>query len=464
MIFLVPVLVALYINYVFMNSPSSKNNNGFFSRIIKPAFSVVDFVTQISFYILIFVVLFLIITLKSHSAQYFFVNPILYAYAIFVTLFRLSRIIAALMYRHVDDKILSVKENDFYEPTITFVVPCKNEEQAIYKTISKCFESDYPVEKVEVIVINDGSTDNTINVLHEAQRAYKNLTVVDWSVNQGKRFAMAEGFKQAKGEIIVQLDSDSYIDPKTLRHLVSYFNNPEVGAVCAHAYIENADKNLLTRMQAAHYYIAFRISKAAESVFSTVFCCSGCSSAYRASLVLPILDQWLGETFLGLPVTWGDDRGLTNWVIKQGFLTIYTDKSRAWTIAPETWKQFIKQQIRWKKGWFVNSIIAGRFIFQTDPFVALTYFFPLTITTLVSPFVAIKIFWYDWIFRGINPAIFVFGALLVTCVYVLYVKILNPKDKYWKYTFLWVFVNIFLMTWILFYALATIQNRKWGTR
>jgi hypothetical protein len=123
---------------------------------------------------------------------------------------------------------------------------------------------------------------------------------------------MAEGFRRARGEIIIQLDSDSYIVPGTFRKIIEPFRNSRVGAVCAHADPANPDENTLTRMQAAYYFFSFRLLKAAESTFLRVFCCSGCSSAYRRDIVLPILDQWLGEKFLGLPTTWGDDRALTN--------------------------------------------------------------------------------------------------------------------------------------------------------
>jgi hyaluronan synthase len=413
---------------------------------------------------LVVLVLFLLILTKTRGAAYFFANPLLYVYTTFLTIFRLSRVGASLFYRHADDKTKELKQFAHYEPSVTFVVPCKNEEAAIYKTVQKCFESNYPKEKIEVIVINDGSTDGTAAVLEKAKADYHQLVVVDWKINQGKRHAMAEGFKRAKGDIVVQLDSDSYVEPKTLPYLVEYFNNPTVGAVCAHAYIENADQNLLTRMQSAHYYVAFRISKAAESIFSTVFCCSGCSSAYRKDLILPILDEWLKEEFLGAPVTWGDDRALTNQVLKKGFKTVYTDKARSMTIAPSTWRQFLKQQIRWKKGWFVNSFFVNRFIYKTQPFVAFTYFLPLTITTTISPVIALKVFLYDYIVHGISPLYYIVGSLLVNCIITLYYRVLAPEDKYWPYTFAWSFLNMFFLSYILFYALATIQNRKWGTR
>ena len=344
------------------------------------------------------------------------------------------------------------------------MIPCKNEEGAIGKTIEKCFQSNYPADKLEVIIVNDGSTDRTIDVLNAAKKKFKNLIVVDWEVNQGKRLAMGEGFRRAKGEIIVQLDSDSYLEPKDFPNLIAYFANPEVGAVCAHAYIENAGENFLTKMQSAYYYVGFRVNKAAESTFATVLCCSGCSSAYRKELIMPILDNWLNEKFLGLPVTWGDNRGLTNWVLKSKHKTIYTDSVSAYTIAPSTWKQFMKQQIRWKKGWFVNSYFVSKFLFQQEPYVAFIYFLPLTLTSIFSPFISAYVFIYDGLFRGVSPLYYVTGAILVNLIILIYCKLLTKDQKYLWYIFPWTFLNMLFLTYVLFYALATIQNRKWGTR
>jgi hyaluronan synthase len=369
-----------------------------------------------------------------------------------------------MLYTYSSSKIIQNQNDEFYEPTVTFVIPCKNEEKSIAKTISKSFDADYPENKIEVIVINDGSTDGTINVLNQLKNDYKNLTVVDWKVNRGKRHGMAEGFRLAKGEIIVQLDSDSYIDPSTFRNLVRPFQNPEIGAVCAHADPENADENLLTKMQAAYYFVSFRILKAAESTFLTVFCCSGCSSAYRKSIILPILDVWLNEKFLGLPITWGDDRALTNRVLKMNYQTIYTDKVQAYTICPNNIRTFLKQQVRWKKGWFVNSLFVSRFIYKRHPFVALTYFFPLIFVTLATPFMATKALIYNPIFAHTSPLFYIIGVFLVACIMVIYYRSVSRENKYWPYVFVWSAINMVVLSFILFYALATIQNRKWGTR
>lgn len=412
------------------------------------------------------ILLFALALVKSNAWEHFWASPLVLLYTIAVTTFELSRVVGAIIYGNITSKSIpsvATVPADYF-PSVTFVIPCKNEGEAIEKTISKCFAVDYPKHLVEVIVINDGSTDNTRDVLYSLQPTYPELVIVDWEVNRGKRHGMAEGFKRAKGEIIVQLDSDSYIEPSTFREIVAPFYDESIGAVCAHADPENADQNLLTRMQAAYYFMSFRLLKAAESAFYSVFCCSGCSSAYRKSLVMPIMDTWLNEHFFGLPVTWGDDRGLTNWVLKLGHRTIYTDKAQAFTICPDNLKQLLKQQIRWKKGWFVNSVFASKFIWKREPFVAFTYFFPLILITLITPIMATKALIYNPIVHGTLPFFYIAGVFLVACLITLYYRFVARENKYWPYLFVWSALNMVVLSFILFYALATIQNRAWGTR
>ena len=436
-------------------------------KIIKPIsrLNISNLIYQLFLLLLGIIALLLIVSIKSKTSSDFLGDPLLFFYTIFVTTFQLSRVVGAMFYKHSVSKITqSLARGGDYEPSVTFVIPCKNEGGAIAKTITKCFNADYPTEKLEVIVINDGSTDNTIDVLKELKKKYNKLIIIDWKINRGKRHGMAEGFRMAKGEIIIQLDSDSYIDPKTFRNLIRPFQIQEIGAICAHADPENADENFLTKMQAAYYFMSFKILKAAESTFMSVFCCSGCSSAYRKSIVLPILDEWLNEKFLGLPVTWGDDRALTNWVLKRNYKTIYTDDVQAYTICPNNLKTFLKQQVRWKKGWFVNSMFASKFIYKKHPFVSFTYFFPLIFLTLATPFMATKALIYNPIFNGMTPFFYVSGIFLVSCVIVLYYRSVARNNKYWSYVFVWSAINMIVLSFILFYALATIQNRKWGTR
>lgn len=418
---------------------------------------------------LFFVSLFLLIViifLKAKSAAMEALDPIVVFYTLFVTLFQLSRLVTSLMYKSSYHAAITEEAGSTaIQPSISFVIPCMNEENEIQNTIATCYASHYPREKLEVIVINDASTDASQLKIFEMKDKHPDMKIIDWSQNRGKRHGMAEGFRHAKGDIVVQLDSDSRIEPRDVPRLVEAFVNPKVGAVSFHTEPANADENLLTRMQAAYYFLSFRILKAAESTFRVVFCCSGCASAYRRETVLPILDNWLEESFLGKPVTWGDDRALTNRVLRQGYETMYSDRVRAYTIVPNNLKQFLKQQVRWKKGWFVNSLFASRFIIKRDPFVAFTYFFPLVAVTILAPFMAARAFLYTPIVHGISSTYYyVFGVLAIAALIAVVYRYYAPRNKYWPYVLLWAVFNMFILSYLLLFALATIQDRAWGTR
>ncbi len=435
-----------------------------------------NFLSAFSYYgFLLLVGITLLLILAAIKAKTLYANhenQWLIAYSVFVTTFELTRVLAATLYRNSinkvmrhADNILAARQEEAYEPLVTFVIPCKNEEEAIENTIRMCFAADYPADKLDVVFINDGGTDGTEDIVRTLKKEYeKRLTIVSWKVNRGKRPGMVEGFRRARGEIVIQLDSDSYIEPSTFRNLIKPFAHPEIAAVCAHADPSNADQNLLTKMQAAYYFMSFRILKAAESVFMSVFCCSGCSSAYRKSAVLPIMDDWLGERFLGQPVTWGDDRALTNWLIKTDHKTIYTDLVQAYTICPDNLRQFLKQQTRWKKSWVINAYFASKFIWRKRPFIAFTYFFPLTLVSMLTPFVAVRAMLYSPAVRHILPLYYLFGALLLAAIITVFYKFSSRSNKYWPYLFLWTVFNSIFLSFVFFYAIATIQNRKWVTR
>lgn len=411
-----------------------------------------------------FVLLGLLIFVRSKTIPNIHMHPFLFSYSIFVFAFLVGRIISSLFYRQSMKTLLSAPEVKEYEPSITFVVPCKNEEQVIAHTVEACLTAEYPKEKLEVIVINDGSTDHTGEVLTSLAKKYPELVVVDWVVNRGKREGMAEGFRRAKGEIIIQIDSDSYIEPHTVRHMVEPFANEDIGAVCGHADVANANENFITKMQSTYYYISFRVMKAAESVFFSVFCCSGCSSAYRKSAVMPILDLWLTESFLGKRVTYGDDRSLTTWVLKEGWQTVYTDKVKAYTIVPSTIKQLFKQQLRWKKSWIINGIFTTKFLIKKDTFTAFFYFIPLLLISFVTPFVGLwNVYLLPLVF-GRTTLYYLAGIVLMALMLMLYYRILKKNSRNWPYLLLWQFFNTFFMSYVIFYAVFKLRDRGWGTR
>lgn len=425
----------------------------------------------------------------------------IYIYSVFITTFMFSRVLGSFFYKEFRKKqakqkkswtalllsmgplslfnfkshnavveskasIDSLEKEEFkeFEPTISFVIPCKNEQTAIYNTIRSCLNIDYPKEKIEIIAVNDGSSDNTLNEMLRAQKNFpKNVKVIDLKVNVGKRKAMAEGIRLANNEIIVQLDSDSQPDPVTFRKILAPFIDRSVGATVGHTEPANSEKNILTKMQNAYYFMSFRALKATESIFDMVFCCSGCFSAYRKEYLDEILDDWLAERFFGKEIIFGDDRALTNWMIRKNYKTIYVAEAKAITIVPENLKVFLKQQVRWKKGWMINSFKIAPTILKKDPFVALTYFIPLICLTMLTPIIAFKALILNPLVFGISPWFYMLGIFLVATMLYAHYNIYEG-GKYGKYMIAWSVLNMTILSYILVYAVYDLKNMKWGTR
>jgi hyaluronan synthase len=433
-------------------------------RVVVPLFRIRDTSRAALLLVAAGALLFVILVLKSYSLVQISEVPLINAYAIFLGVYQLSRLTLATLYRtHTKEIEQDFPDHQEFLPKVTFIIPCKNEEGAIVDNIGHCFQVDYPSYLLEVIVINDGSTDGTLKELRRGQKKYPELQVINFRKNRGKRHAMAAGVKKAQGQIVIQLDSDSYINPHDFRKLVKPFLDPKIGAVCAHAEPANRDHNLLTKAQAGYYAMAFRILKAAESNFQVVLCCSGCCSAYRRSAILPLIDQCANEKFLGVNINSGDDRSLTNLLIKNGFRTIYLDDVWAYTIVPTKIRQLMKQQVRWKKSWFANTVRASRYMWRQEGFVAFTYFYPLAFITFITPFMAMYGLFYYTASHHAFPTHYLLGALLVMMLFATVTGLLNGR-KYWVYLIVWAGVNTLFLSYLLPYAILTIRDARWGTR
>src|SRR4051794_41074337 len=308
-------------------------------------------------------------------------DPFFAAYGLAVSTYLVSRFVLSLPYRAPADAGL--------EPRVAIVMPAFNEEAAIARSLRSLLAADYPVDKLEIVAIDDGSTDATLAELRAVEaEAGGRVRVIAFPENQGKRAAMAAGIRATDAEIVAFVDSDSVLEPDALRRLVQGFADPRVGAVCGHADVFNVGATWLTKMQAVRYYVAFRVCKAAESIFGAVTCCSGCFSAYRRTAILPRLAWWENQHFLGRPSTFGDDRSLTNCVLRD-WRVVYHADAVAHTIVPDTFQQFMKQQTRWKRSWTRESLLVARFIWRKHPLAALAVYVGIVLP-LLAPVTAVR--------------------------------------------------------------------------
>lgn len=407
---------------------------------------------------LFFFVLYLIFAIKVFTFGSVYTSFFFGFYSMLITVYIISRFLLAQLHK-------PIRINPAYEPTISFVVPAKNEEDNIYKTIERFAHVEYPIDKVEVIAINDGSTDRTGE---EMQRAARNIgplvariEVVDWKKNRGKRHGMSEGVKRARNDVIIFIDSDSFINPTAVRHLVKYFADPDIGAVSGHTDVENRGTNLLTEMQAIRYYIAFTIYKAAESAFGLVTCCPGCCSAYRRSYLLPFIDEWLEQTFLGAPCTFGDDRALTNFVLRR-YRAVYSAEACATTVVPDKFRKYVIQQQRWKKSWIRETGIAATFMWRKHPLAALS-FYSYMFLAFASPIVFFRAMLWHPIMDGILPVVYLTGLFLMLLLHGLYYRI-HAGRRAWFLAITSFWINSIILIWQLPWAIITIRDSRWGTR
>jgi hyaluronan synthase len=402
----------------------------------------------------------LIVAVMAYKAEFvglMFSNPFFGVYSVCVASYILSRFLFSLFYRSKPDAVI--------EPKIAIVMPGFNEQDAIAASLRSLLALEYPREKLELIAVNDGSTDGTLVAMEQvAAEAQGRVRVIDFPENRGKRAAMAAGIRASVAEVIVFVDSDSVVEPEALRRLVQPLADPRVGAVCGHANVLNVRETWLTRMQAVRYFVAFRVVKAAESVFNAVTCCSGCFSAYRREAILPRMQWWESQRFLGVESTFGDDRSLTNCVLRD-WRIVYEKRAISHTIVPSTFRAFVTQQTRWKRSWTRESLLVARFIWRKNPIAALFTYMSIVLP-LIAPAAAVHaLVWGPLIHGGTLPLIYLAGIYSLAMVYSLYYVIF--QDEYslvWIYGILFVFFYLAIMLWQTYYAIATCRTSAWGTR
>ena len=405
-----------------------------------------------------------IVMMRAESVIYFKFNKGLYLYSIIAATFLLSRYFFGAMY-----KVTPIDME--FEPGVTIIIPCFNEEKWIKRTILSCVNQDYPMDKLEVIVVDDCSNDHSVEKIKETIQELKSegsryeienrVSYIVQRENKGKREALCEGVKVAKHELVVFVDSDSFLDPFAIRNLIQPFRDSKMGGVAGRCDVANTYTNYLTKMQSVRYYIAFRVMKAAEAYFDAVTCLSGPLSAYRRQIVLDHMEEWRNQKFLGQRATFGDDRAMTNIVLSH-YRTGYQDTAYCSTIVPNTNKVFLKQQMRWKRSWLRESIMAGKFMWRKEPFAALFFYIGLFVP-VAAPVVVVYNLIYVPIIQHIFPTTFLVGLLLMSGLMSV-VQLLLRRSTTWWYGFVFCIYYELILLWQMPVAWFTFWKSTWGTR
>jgi hyaluronan synthase len=371
-------------------------------------------------------------------------------------------------------KRYNTKNTFLSEPSfsISIVVPAYNEEAGIYNTIMSIVNSDYPKDKIQLVVVDDGSTDSTYQqillALEKCEYSGVVIEIIRFGKNMGKRVALFEGFNICKNEIIVTIDSDSIILPQTLKKLVyPFINNKDIGAVAGNVKILNHSQGIIPRMLDVSFNFCFNFIRAGQSHLDAVLVTPGALSAYRAGLVNKVKENWLNQTFLGVKARIGEDRAMNNYIVKLGYRSVYQKEAMVFTKVPTSYFKLGKMYLRWARSNIRETILMLSFIFK--PFrnsskTGLRIIYILHVLALFLP-VLLKIQIVLALF--INPSLLLLllfaGAVLVSIVpFTIYALNHKSRNGIWAYFYSIFFA--FALWWIIPFAFLTLRNNKWLTK
>jgi biofilm PGA synthesis N-glycosyltransferase PgaC len=228
---------------------------------------------------------------------------------------------------------------DIAFPPISLLLAAYNEEENLRETVQSLRAQDYPNE-LEIIVVDDGSTDHSIDVL--TSLALPNLKVIHGK-HAGKAGALNEGLKHVTHEIMVCIDADTFLHPQALRRIVARLltDPPKTAAIAGCVMVKNSRASFLTRIQEWDYFNGIASAKRQQSLYQGTLVAQGAFSAFRTDSI---------RSIQGWPAVIGEDIVVTWALLKEGWRVGFEATAIGFTKAPEDLKSFLKQRKRWARG------------------------------------------------------------------------------------------------------------------
>ncbi len=337
-----------------------------------------------------------------------------------------------------------------YRPLVSIIVPAWNEEVGIITTVKSALANTY--NNLEIIIVNDGSTDNTDGVVKEFLKEYKASGEKDKKVvyyakeNGGKGTALNYGIKKAHGDIIVTMDADSAHEPHAMERLVKYFQNPEIQAVVGNVKVKNTS-TLVGLLQHVEYLFGFYF-KRVHSLFDAEYIFGGACAAFRKSTTFDQIGLFdtLNKT---------EDIEYSMRVKLNGLKSAYAEDVITYTEGASDFKGLYKQRLRWKKG-RIDTFVKYRHLFCSRDdrhskflsWVVLPYAVLGEFQMIMEPLFFTAIWTYtfvsgDYLSAGIS-SLFIFFTYLSATVF-------GDRETNKLY------VLLFPATWLMFYLLVGVE-------
>ena len=351
--------------------------------------------------------------------------------------------------------------------SIAAIVPVYNEDPDAFE---RCLDSLLAQSRAfsEIWVIDDGSSSRACrNVAQRVLAGVAGARVHAFKTNKGKREAQAYAFRRSTADVFCTIDSDTVLDVNAVAEGVKPFANPKITAVTGNVRALNHRKNLLTKLIDLRYANAFLYERAAYSMLGSVLCACGSLSFWRSDVIKDNLDDFVSQTFLGIPVQYGDDRRLTNYALQRGKVVVQ-DSSVAFTVVPERVTHFVRQQLRWNKSffretlWVLRNFSPRRWVWwlslaEIVVWAALSA--GIVMATVVTPLLTGRL------------AVLYYLSYVAIMSYARSVKYLGASEASWTYQ-LYVFalspvyaaMHVGLLIPLRVWSLCTLRQKGWGTR
>ncbi|BBL59032.1 poly-beta-1,6-N-acetyl-D-glucosamine synthase [Methylomonas koyamae] len=225
-------------------------------------------------------------------------------------------------------------------PPVSILIPCYNEGENVRETIEYLLHQQYP--NYEIIAVNDGSKDNTLEILHELADRHSQIRVVNLASNQGKAVGLRTAALLANSEILIGIDGDALLAPNATAWIVKHFlEDPHVGAVTGNPRIRNRS-TLLGKIQVGEFSAIVGMIKRAQRAYGHVFTISGVIAGFRKT-ALHDVGYWSPDMVTeDIDISW--KMQLAGWAIR------FEPNALCWVLMPETLNGLWKQRSRWAQG------------------------------------------------------------------------------------------------------------------
>lgn len=256
-------------------------------------------------------------------------------------------VILFLAYLYVNEYTF-LDENSF-SPFVSIIVPAFNEAKILKQSLQSLLNLNY--RNYEIIIVNDGSTDNTKEIA-ESFVGYRRgklnnikITLIS-KENGGKSTALNTGIKYSNAKFVLCMDGDSQLSFNSLKRAVRHFKDPRIGAVAGNVKVLNR-KRFLTDLQALEYIEGLNMARSAQSFLRAVNIIPGPIGLFRKSAIIQA-EFYSSDTF-------AEDADLTLKILARGWKIYYEPRAISYTEAPSSFQQLLKQRYRWTRG-IIQSI------------------------------------------------------------------------------------------------------------